>query len=404
MDMQISITEWNEEYKKLANLFINEENNLIKTLIKEDKFLLKIYHLLINEYEVEKVYFQKIEKQLKLYINDAFSYYRKKNINYFEFQNKIKKIYELFNKIKKDLKLKYDSLLKEEVILEKELELYKNNIEEIFKSEEKEIENKKLNKEKKIENLHIKIIDKYINNIINNKKIKEKEKNDLNEIKIIINKLNKNDIEEIIENIMNIIEKKLGGINLGWQQKEQEEFLKLRKSHYNIINNYEFLTDLNNLIPYMTSIEHKNHILLFEKYSQLIEIKNLLINKYKELKYENNDIFYFKENQNKNDNNLNKNNIKNKKEEIKSFKKEKINRVQSSKNIHLKINDINYTKYNKIKLSSPDKNRSLKEVKTTINNNNYNYILNKNKINLNRRRNYLISYDSLKRYNSNDLP
>ena len=404
MDMQISITEWNEEYKKLANLFINEENNLIKTLIKEDKFLLKIYHLLINEYEVEKVYFQKIEKQLKLYINDAFSYYRKKNINYFEFQNTIKKIYELFNKIKKDLKLKYDSLLKEEVILEKELELYKNNIEEIFKSEEKEIENKKLNKEKKIENLHIKIIDKYINNIINNKKIKEKEKNDLNEIKIIINKLNKNDIEEIIENIMNIIEKKLGGINLGWQQKEQEEFLKLRKSHHNKINNYEFLTDLNNLIPYMTSIEHKNHILLFEKYSQLIEIKNLLINKYKELKYENNDIFYFKENQNKNDNNLNKNNIKNKKEEIKSFKKEKINRVQSSKNIHLKINDINYTKYNKIKLSSPDKNRSLKEVKTTINNNNYNYILNKNKINLNRRRNYLISYDSLKRYNSNDLP
>ena len=203
---------------------------------------------------------------------------------------------------------------------------------------------------------------------------------------------------------MNIIEKKLGGINLGWQQKEQEEFLKLRKSHHNKINNYEFLTDLNNLIPYMTSIEHKNHILLFEKYSQLIEIKNLLINKYKELKYENNDIFYFKENQNKNDNNLNKNNIKNKKEEIKSFKKEKINRVQSSKNIHLKINDINYTKYNKIKLSSPDKNRSLKEVKTTINNNNYNYILNKNKINLNRRRNYLISYDSLKRYNSNDLP
>ena len=404
MDMQISITEWNEEYKKLANLFINEENNLIKTLIKEDKFLLKIYHLLINEYEVEKVYFQKIEKQLKLYINDAFSYYRKKNINYFEFQNTIKKIYELFNKIKKDLKLKYDSLLKEEVILEKELELYKNNIEEIFKSEEKEIENKKLNKEKKIENLHIKIIDKYINNIINNRKIKEKEKNDLNEIKIIINKLNKNDIEEIIENIMNIIEKKLGGINLGWQQKEQEEFLKLRKSHHNKINNYEFLTDLNNLIPYMTSIEHKNHILLFEKYSQLIEIKNLLINKYKELKYENNDIFYFKENQNKNDNNLNKNNIKNKKEEIKSFKKEKINRVQSSKNIHLKINDINYTKYNKIKLSSPDKNRSLKEVKTTINNNNYNYILNKNKINLNRRRNYLISYDSLKRYNSNDLP
>ena len=46
------------------------------------------------------------------------------------------------------------------------------------------------------------------------------------------------------------MEKKLGGINLGWQQKEQEEFLKLRKSYQNKINNYEFLIDLNNLIPH----------------------------------------------------------------------------------------------------------------------------------------------------------
>ena len=58
MDMQISITEWNEEYKKLANLFINEENNLINTLLKADKWLLKIYHLFINSQT-------KVEKKIK---------------------------------------------------------------------------------------------------------------------------------------------------------------------------------------------------------------------------------------------------------------------------------------------------------------------------------------------------
>ena len=90
-------------------------------------------------------------------------------------------------------------------MFEKELGLYQENFKEIFKSNEKEIENKKINKGKKIENLHLNIIEKYINNIINNKKVKEKERNDLNEIKHIINKLNIFDIEEIIENIINII-------------------------------------------------------------------------------------------------------------------------------------------------------------------------------------------------------
>ena len=218
--MQITITKWNEEYKKLSNLYINEDYNLINILLKNDKSLLKIYHLLLNsEIEDEKIYYQKIEKQLKLYINETLLYFRKKNItkiNCFDFQNKIKKINELFNKIKKDLKIKYDNLLQEEILLEKELELYQENFKEIFKSNEKEIENKKINKGKKIENLHLNIIEKYINNIINNKKVKEKERNDLNEIKHIINKLNIFDIEEIIENIINIMEKKLDGINLGW--------------------------------------------------------------------------------------------------------------------------------------------------------------------------------------------
>ncbi len=53
--------------------------NLINILLKNDKSLLKIYHLLLNsEIEDEKIYYQKIEKQLKLYINETLLYFRKK--------------------------------------------------------------------------------------------------------------------------------------------------------------------------------------------------------------------------------------------------------------------------------------------------------------------------------------
>ena len=290
MDMQITITQWNEDYRKLSYLYKNEENNLIKTFLQEDYSLFKIYKLLIkNEPEKEKINFQKIEKQLKNYINDTYSYFKEKNnSNYFDFQNKIKKIDELFHKIKKDLKEKYDNNLKEEIILEKELENYSKNFEDFFKNEE--IKNDKLNeiKEKKNEKLNIKLINKYINNILNNNK--EILFNDIEKIIEKLNNSDKEEIKEIIENIINIIEKQFGGKNLGWTLKEHEEFLKLRKEFKNKINNYEFLTALNSLIPYISSLEHKNHIKLYEKYSQLKEIKKLLVNKYNEIKYENEDV------------------------------------------------------------------------------------------------------------------
>ena len=64
---------------KIIKFIYNWEYNLINTLLKADKSLLKIYHLFINsQTKVEKKYYQKIEKQLKLYINEAFSYFRKK--------------------------------------------------------------------------------------------------------------------------------------------------------------------------------------------------------------------------------------------------------------------------------------------------------------------------------------
>ena len=304
MDMQITITQWIEEYKKLSNLFKNEENNLIKSFLQDDYSLFKLYQNLIKtDYEKEKSNYQLIERQLKNYINESFSYLKGKNatrLNNFDFQNKIRKIDELFHKIKKEQKTKYDNLLIEESSLEKEINNYTKNFEQLFKEEENVIKTKKkshinsknLSKQKPdIQNSNLELIHKYINNIMNNIGIIDNEINQLTfkDLEKIIEKLNSSDIievKEIIEQINNIIEKEFGGVYIGWQPKEHEEFLKLRTSYNNNINNYEFLTALCNLIPYIPSSEHKNHIRLFEKYIQLKEIKNSLIKKYTDLKEE----------------------------------------------------------------------------------------------------------------------
>ncbi len=304
MDMQITITQWIEEYKKLSNLFKNEEKNLIKSFLQDDYSLFKLYQNLIKtDYEKEKSNYQLIERQLKNYINESFSYLKGKNatrLNNFDFQNKIRKIDELFHKIKKEQKTKYDNLLIEESSLEKEINNYTKNFEQLFKEEENVIKTKKkshinsknLSKQKPdIQNSNLELIHKYINNIMNNIGIIDNEINQLTfkDLEKIIEKLNSSDIievKEIIEQINNIIEKEFGGVYIGWQPKEHEEFLKLRTSYNNNINNYEFLTALCNLIPYIPSSEHKNHIRLFEKYIQLKEIKNSLIKKYTDLKEE----------------------------------------------------------------------------------------------------------------------
>ena len=322
MDMQITITQWNEEYKKLSNLFKTEENNLIKTFLQDDYSLLKLYQTLIKiESEKEKTNFQQIERQLKNYIYEAFSFFQEKTItraNNFDFQSKMKKIDDLFHKIKKDLKVKYDNLLEEEKQLEKEISNYSKDFEELFKLEEKEIKTQNLlnvqkekkQKEKKSNNSNFDLINKYINNIMNNIGLIENEINNItiSDIENIIEKSNNSDLKEIkdiIENITNIIEKKIGGNNLGWQQKEHELFLELRNSFQNNISNYEFLTSLCSLIPYIPSSEHKNHIRNFEKYSQLKEVKKILVKKYQEL-------LSYIEDENKIIN-LKKNNILNKK-------------------------------------------------------------------------------------------
>ena len=288
MEKQISKPQWIEDFRKMSNLFKAEENALIQSFLQEDYSLSKIYQTLLkNDIEKEQNNFNILEKQLKFYINEAFSYFLTNNAkrsNNYDFQNKIKKIEEFLHKIRKDFKNKFDELLQEEDSLEKELNNYSKNFENMFNQKEEEKINQNINNLNnsniKIQNLTNKknlnpkfeLINNYINNILNNVGIiyNDTDEISLNDVLTTIKKLNSNDLEQIKETteyINKIIEKNLGGINLFWQQKEHEEFLKLRINFHNKINNYEFLTALSNTNPYIPINEHKNHIRLFEKYS-----------------------------------------------------------------------------------------------------------------------------------------
>ena len=123
---------------------------------------------------------------------------------------------------------------------------------------------------------------------LKNNLIKE-EKNIFNNINAFLNKM----IDEYknltyfnikIKYINKIIKEKMGGIYLGWEESEHKEFITLKNFYKDQSNSYIFLTNLNNLFPYMSISELKKHILLYEIYSKLEKIKKLLSNKYIQMK------------------------------------------------------------------------------------------------------------------------
>ena len=123
----------------------------------------------------------------------------------------------------------------------------------------------------------------YKNNLI------KEEKNIFNNINAFLNKM----IDEYknltyfnikIKYINKIIKEKMGGIYLGWEESEHKEFITLKNFYKDQSNTYIFLTSLNNLFPYMNISELKKHILLYEIYSKLEKIKNLLTYKYIQMK------------------------------------------------------------------------------------------------------------------------
>ena len=112
---------------------------------------------------------------------------------------------------------------------------------------------------------------------------------DINNIKIYLNKINEDSntsyyLNEEIKNINNIIKDDLGGIYLGWNESEHKEFIKLKKEFKEKINSFLFLSNLNNLFPYMTISKLKKHIKLYEIYLKIEKVKNLLVEKYNSIK------------------------------------------------------------------------------------------------------------------------
>ena len=370
MENQISKNLWIEELHKIVSLYKSEEKNLIQTFLQNDYHLNKIYNsLCINEIQNENKIFFDIQKQLKFYINEAFSYLMTKKASYSnnnEFKNKIKKIDDLIIKIRKDFKNKFEVLLNEEDKLEKEILEYDKNFETYFnfeENEEKKInennENFKNNNNNQNVNSNNKLnkIDEYIENIMkSNGVIYNNNINEVtyDEVEKIIKKLNidqLNIIKAKINDISKIIEENLGGVNCGWQIKEQEEFLKLKNYYKNKINSYEFLTALSNTIPYLPSSELKNHIKNYIKYQNLYEIKKLLLKKYKELKDEidNNNKLKLLE-KIKNEKTKEKNEKKDKLEKEKTeYKKKLIKEWKDKKNYDNNIKYLNEKKLEKLK-------------------------------------------------------
>ena len=338
----ISKTKWIDDLRKIVSQYKSEEFNLTQSCLQTDFHLNKIYKsLFVDEINNEYKNFNSLQKQLKFYINEAYSLIVGKKISKtenYEFQNKINKIENLILKIRNEYKIKFDSLLAEETSLEKELENYDLIFMNEFAKEQedklREYYNSRLNKDEDMEMLNnmnnqnnnmknysilnvinkknnlksalnkneedkeekqiynnLDLIDKYIDRIISNVNYQlygiDEEEITYNDIEKLIKKMNQNHLKiiRIKTDIINaIIEKKLGGNNQGWEPKEHEEFLKLKNSYNNKINTYEFLTSLSTTIPYIPVSELKNHINLYEKYLKINEIKKLLLNKYKEIK------------------------------------------------------------------------------------------------------------------------
>ena len=333
----ISKTKWIDELKKIVSQYKSEEFNLLQSFLQSDFHLNKIYKtLLIDDINNEYKNFNSLQKQLKFYINEAYSYIVGKKISKienFEFQNIINKIENLILKIRTEYKIKFDALLTEETNLEKELDNYEMIFMNEFAKEQedklREYYNKRINQDEDIEilnkmnqninmknysllnmknniNINIKkekeegeeqiynnldLIDKYIERIMTNVNYPiygiNEEEITFNDVEKLIKKMNHNHLKIITNKtdiINNIIEKKLGGINQGWESKEHEEFIKLKNVYNNKINTYEFLSSLSTTIPYIPVSELKNHIYLYEKYIKINEIKKLLLNKYKEIK------------------------------------------------------------------------------------------------------------------------
>ncbi len=305
--------EWTEEYKKLSVNFKFEERNMIQSHLSEDYHANKIFNSLLSEVEDEKKYVNNAIEKIKLSVNDIYGFLKGYvKGNNLEIRQKIIKIEEIINKNRMDFKNKFENLLLQEEDLENELmqlEMnfeFKNNINnnniinnsnsnnnnsELDNEENKQnglFLNKNTDNSSKINNNNQEKtnIESYIecifSNTLNNNIFEE-----YSEPKVIklVNKISDlGYIKDKTYQIELLIEKNLLGFNLGWQARDHQEFLKLRSAHNNRIQTYEFLSQLENILPFIPKSELKSHIKEYNRFTKLTDLKKLLINRYKEIK------------------------------------------------------------------------------------------------------------------------
>ena len=259
-------------------------------------------------------------------------------------------------------------------IIERSLNFYEDPIENYFKKLKKEINNIYMHKysSKTISNFNP-ANDSLIN-------IKDDEKFIINNIKLYLNKKPEdkntfNYFNEKIKKANYIIKEELGGIYLGWTESEHKEFIKLKNMFKDKINSFLFLSNLNNLFPYMTVSKLKKHIKLYDIYLKFENIRNLLIEKFNCIK-----------NLIKNDKNKSSKEINTSISVTKSFSSSKINNfIIKRKNMNFLENKrnttINNRKLNKIKISKDYLKSSFKSrtkdnfynIKKKEKRNNYNF-------------------------------
>lgn len=304
--------EWIEEYKKLNLNFKIDERNMIQMHLCEDYHANKIFNSQCGEVEQEKRFVDDAIEKIKLAVDDIYAYlkgYQKgKNL---EIRQRIIKIEELVNKNRMDFKNKFESLLLQEEEIENEIlqfENYyefnnaigKNNSENTANNEEEANEefdmnnnpgggdcernsnakgkNKNLPDKASLENY----IEYILSNAYNNAIFEEYSEAKL--VKMITKITDLGYIKDKTYQLELLVEKNLGGFNLGWQPRDHQEFLKLRAAHNNKINTYEFFSELENILPFLPKSELKSHIKEYSKFIRLTELKKLLIARYKEIK------------------------------------------------------------------------------------------------------------------------
>jgi len=244
--------EWIEIYKKNVSSLRNEEKNLINTFLSQDFHLTKLYKNTLEEENTEN---NAIKDNIKL------------------IRNQITEAGNIFKGVK----------------------IVKNNPEnEIVDNNKEDIEESQINTKKVMKNSFLSETGAKFKGI-SFEKIMEQIENEKKYFNYIYS------IDEIIrfsesfinlaevKETINIIDNKItdiGGPTQGWENKDHQEFLKLRTQHKNKINTLDFLSDLENALPYLSRGELKIHINLFNRFEKFNSVKKVFLDRYKSIKEE----------------------------------------------------------------------------------------------------------------------